>query len=820
MGSKTKRKNKKRCGLPPRTVALIFAASSIVFFVLCSVVIGLLDKGSEFNFFVALGSGLKDYRVWLLFIAGVIAVVIFYLYRSMQSDRRVLKINDIEDENWLTNAEIQKSDNMRIVRYSELGEVADGMPIYSNIQGKDLTVVLANPIHTMVIGTTGSGKTTIFVDPVIQILCRTKTKPSLIVTDPKGEICANHYATLKAQGYDVIVLDLAKAYSSARWNPFGEAIVKTREIKECMNPIVEEDIKIEQKYGKYTDGSGVIYPTYEQAMRAALAAKLTFRGTTYKDVTELNNARAVRVQELTDEVFISIQDVIHTICPITSKSEPTWEEGARAFILGIAVAMWEDLRDGIMDEREFNLHTLYENISAHAAGDDQTLIGYLTRGRGDHSKAAGLAGTVLAAADSEKTYASYISQVHSYIMRFVDGGIRRITAESDIDVSSFDEKPTALFIKIPDEKINRHFMAQLFITQAYKLLVEKARQNEWSGATKDGRLKRNVYVIMDEFGNLPKFDNIKNIVAVGRSRHIYFCPIIQNYAQLDSIYGKEDAETLKTNCNITVYIGTTELKTAEEISTKCGKTKIRRTSLSDGTGSSGLGSASTSAESKPLVTPPELLQWNSPPDKVGNALVLQFGKSPFRSTMTPVYKALELYGKITGKREKQEDELFDENKYFFNFASRDGFFASVEDNELEQNRLYEEIIAAAKAGGKADNGEASAGEDPPKPEDVLKTACERFYADAMKLRKQLPAKLGNALEWAFYDGNAQTAVDVLDQVLGYAVANAMRWVSADAAKLKNRLLMIMAREDRSDEQTDTDEDYEEKEFSDYEDDGE
>lgn len=815
-----KHDNKRRLETNLRLTLIVLAIGTVLLWLLCAVVLDLLDKGSEFNFFTALQSGVTDYRVWLLFIAGVLGAGVFLLYRSMLSGRRVLKINDIEDAHWLTDAEIRKSDTLRIVRYSELSEVADGMPIYSNVQGKDLTVVLANPIHTLGIGTTGSGKTTTFVDPVIQILCRTKTKPSLMVTDPKGEICANHYATLKAMGYEVIELDLAEAYSSARWNPFIEVISKTREIRECMKVVSDRDSDITQRNGKYIDKKGAIYPTYEDAMHTKERERLTFCGTVYKTEDEVKTARAVRVQKLTDEIFINLQDVIETICPITSKSEPTWEQGARAFILALSVAMWEDLRDGLISEKEFNLHTLYQNIAAHASGDDQTLVGYLTRGRGEFSKAAGLAGTVLAAAESEKTFASYISQVHSYILRFVDGGIRRITAENDIDVYNFDENPTALFIKIPDEKSNRHFMAQLFIMQAYKTLVEKARQNELTGAMKDARLKRNMYVIMDEFGNLPKFDNIKNIVAVGRSRHIYFCPIIQNYAQLDSIYGKEDAETLKTNCNITIYIGTTEQKTAEEISARCGKTKKLRTSLSDNGVSINGSTASSSAESLPLVTPAQLLQWNRPPDIVGNALVMQFGTSPFNSTMTPVYKEPKLYGKVDGKKSERVDELFDEKEHFFNFASRDGFFAAIEDSALEQNRLYEEIVAAARASA-AGNSDNVPTDKAPSHNDVLKAACEKFYADAMKLRKKIPQKLGNALEWAFYEGNAETAITVLDQVLGYAAANAERWVSGDAAKLKNRLLMVIAREEQSNEiPQDTEADYEEKEFTDYEDDNE
>jgi len=40
--------------------------------------------------------------------------------------------------------------------------------------------------------------------------------------------------------------------------------------------------------------------------------------------------------------------------------------------------------------------------------------------------------------------------------------------------------------------------------QCYKTLIEKARRNEKDGTTDSSRLKRRMYFLLDEFGNLPK----------------------------------------------------------------------------------------------------------------------------------------------------------------------------------------------------------------------------------------------------------------------------------------------------------------------------
>lgn len=79
------------------------------------------------------------------------------------------------------------------------------------------------PTHTLVIGTTGSGKTTTFVNPAIQILAESKTKPSMLISDPKGELYQLHAKKLKKAGYKVQILDLRNPYNSVRWNPLERA---------------------------------------------------------------------------------------------------------------------------------------------------------------------------------------------------------------------------------------------------------------------------------------------------------------------------------------------------------------------------------------------------------------------------------------------------------------------------------------------------------------------------------------------------------------------------------------------------------------------
>lgn len=748
---------------------------AVVGWVVVAVIVGLLTTGKDFSFSAALASGVADYRVWVIFLCGGVGIGLMFAVREMRSSRRVLKINDIEDSRWLTHADVEQSKNMTITSYSRLSEVSDGVPVYAKKQGRSITVILAKAIHTLGIGTTRSGKTTTFVDPTVQILCRTKTKPSMLITDPKGELHRHHAATLKAQGYDVLVIDVADPYRSVQWNPFASVIEKTRRINEAEAADIGE-VSVVQRNGKYIDINGVVHDTFEQAEAAnKKIGKYVFDGKAYEKREQADVARRVYIQDLSDEIFIDIQDVIYTICPITSQQEPVWEQGARNFIFALALAMWEDLLAGACEETRFNLNTLYKNVAEYAKGDISELSEYLTAGR--DSKILGLANPILASEDRQLS--SYLSQVNNYMVGFSDSGVRRLTSDNDIDITVFDEKPTVLFIKIPDEKENRHFIVTLFVTQLYKMLVEKARRNFKYGETHDEELKRNVYLIMDEFGNLPKFPNMRKILAVGASRKIYMLPIIQSYSQLDVIYGREEAAIIRDNCNIKIFIGSNDNNTIKEFSELCGKTKQRHISFGDGNDLAHF-NVNTSAESVPLIYPSELEHLNDPP-RMGNAIVLAFGKNPIRAKYEPVFKQRKLYRPVDGVPENAvEPQVFDEDAHYYNFAARSLYIARssefAERQFEEARRVVDELLP----------------DEAPPPFDPLDGADDKLLPLMLTVKNGVPQKIGLALERAFYDHSADGIIAACIAAVDYARDVNKRFICSEAIKLKRIIQQLAA----------------------------
>lgn len=572
--------------------------------------------------------------------AVFMVINIFNWYKGIgKNPKKLMQVKDgnqneiytgLEQAHFETQKEIET--NFNTVSYDDLPNLdIEGIPIIAEEGKKDYKITFAKPAHTLIIGTTGSGKTTTFINPTVQILANTKGKPSMLISDPKGELYALHAKSLIKRGYDVKVLDLRNPYCSIRWNPLEKPYEMYQEMLS-----LEDKVVVNEEEGYYV-----------------------FEDKIYYDVNEKNAAVQVRKQAIFDEVYEDLNDICSVLCPVKSKNEPIWESGAKNFILAITLAMLEDSEKPElgMTKEKFNFYNVMK-IATNTQNDCEDLIEYFA-GRSPISKSVSLSKQVLDASD--KTRGSYLSTIFDKLSLFSDMSICSLTSANEIDLGEIATKPTALFLQIPDEKETRHTLAGMVILQTYKALVAKANTYP------DLSLPRSVYLLLDEFGNLPQIHKLEQMITVGRSRRIWLALVVQSYAQLSKVYDDKSADIIKSNCNIQIFIGTTDLKTIDEFSKKCGNYSIIQKNVSFSSSNSGVGS-SISVKERPLIYPTELQQLNSAKD-MGNAIVNIFGFPPVKSKFTPSFKTRYFVLEKTNQLLSQ-GKYFNEEKVFYNMLDR------------------------------------------------------------------------------------------------------------------------------------------------------
>ena len=604
------------------------------------------------------------------FFALVVLVVLYAATRPDSFSRTKKSLLGANKKNEVTDSTLENSRfmtdkerdfNFAPYEFAKLGESKkDGIPVRAWYDKKGLHVNLASPMHGLIIGATGSGKTTTFINPMIQILAKSGAGSSMICTDPKGELFQLHSKFLQERGYKVMVLDLRDPYSSFRWNPLGDLYDRYQEYVNTGNEIyrrnddpTESGLELVNSPEQYGD------EWYE------------YEGKAYGVRRELIAVIKVQRQKIYDEVYEDLNDLVSVICPIESKDDPVWEKGARSIIMATIIGMLEDSENPElgMTKEKFNFFNVNKALG-NSDNNFEALRNYFY-GRDVLSKAVTLSKQVLSAA--ENTLASYMSIAFDKLSIFNDEGICSMTSATDIDPAIFADESTALFLKIPDEKDTRHTLAAAFILCIYKALIKKASTRE------DLSLPRNVYFILDEFGNMPKIDKFDKMITVGRSRKIWFNMVVQSYAQLDNVYGKTVGDIVKSNCGMKMFIGSNDIETCKEFSELCGNCTVSTTSVSRSMGTKeGEASYSTSIQTRPLIYPSELQKINNKTD-TGNAIIVTFGNYPLKTKFTPSYRC-DLYKFGTMDLTEVRSNAFFPDEVYYDLTDRNNKVLGVSED--------------------------------------------------------------------------------------------------------------------------------------------
>lgn len=142
-------------------------------------------------------------------------------------------------------------------------------------------------------------------------------------------------------------------------------------------------------------------------------------------------------------------------------------------------------------------------------------------------------------------------------------------------------------------------MVSILYTQLFQQLFYLA-DHKYGGA-----LPKHVHFVMDEFANVSLPDDFDKILSVMRSRNISVSIILQNLAQLKTLF-ENQWESIVGNCDTFLYLGGNEQSTHKYVSELLGKETIDTTNYGKSVGHSGSYSTNYQITGRELMTPDEV----------------------------------------------------------------------------------------------------------------------------------------------------------------------------------------------------------------------
>lgn len=320
------------------------------------------------------------------------------------------------------------------------------------------------------------------------------------------------------------------------------------------------------------------------------------------------------------DIIVLINQLIKNTTPKNSTSnDPFWEKAETALLQAIFLYLWYLAPE---EEQNFSMvMTLLRHAEVKEEDEDfLSVLDYmfqeLEEKEKDHiavkqykifKQAAG------------KTAKSILVSVGVRLAIFNIKALEDLTYTDTLELHKLGEEKTALFIIIPDADSTFNFLAAMMYSQIFSTLYYRA------DFVHKGRLPIHVRFMLDEFPNIGQIPDFEKMVATMRSREISVSIIIQNLAQLKTLY-KDSWESITGNCDSLLFLGGQEQSTLEYISKRLGKMTIETKTWNRTRGSRGSFTTNFGIHGRELMTADEI---SSMPDS--DCILFIRGLNPFYS---------------------------------------------------------------------------------------------------------------------------------------------------------------------------------------------
>ena len=187
----------------------------------------------------------------------------------------------------------------------------------------------------------------------------------------------------------------------------------------------------------------------------------------------------------------------------------------------------------------------------------------------------------------------------SRLEKFNIDEIASLTNTDEMELEKLGEEKIAVFAVIPDTHTSYNFLVSVLYTQIFQNAFYRA-DTKFKGALPIG-----VHFLMDEFANVALPDDFDKILSVMRSRNVFVSIILQNLAQLKTLFEKQ-WESIVGNCDEFLYLGGNEQSTHKYVAELLGKETIDTNTFGKSSGHSGNYSTNYQQTGRELLTADEV----------------------------------------------------------------------------------------------------------------------------------------------------------------------------------------------------------------------
>lgn len=431
------------------------------------------------------------------------------------------------------------------------------------VTGKNYVYVDNADHHTLIIGTTGSGKSFSFILPMLCLLAM--TGESGLCVDIKGELSQATAELFKSKGYRVYFLDFIEPQNSDCWNPLylgSHEYMKQLKTKNEQENYLKNKLEKGKEEFEILHGNVAVFDGKEFIGRNEAGDYI---------YNEENNSF------LTDADFSQAQEYLRDVVQAITEGKKQgqdqefWNQEAGRILEGYVHLLCETGNINVVNIPAINKLMLDgDEVKRKTTRSEITFLQYYLKNyktNFDISKER-LSSYVDSAEQTRKSSRNVLTKHLTSIV--TNDAIKKILSNNTIDLENIDSYKTMIFLKVHDEKQTYYPLVTLFIKQLWQCLVKETRKNS------NLRLKYPFNILFDEMGQFPKFQEITNILTAGRSRGVRMNMVVQGFDQLESSYGKNEAQTIRSNATNLVYLLSKDYQTLEEISKTLGTKKTSK----------------------------------------------------------------------------------------------------------------------------------------------------------------------------------------------------------------------------------------------------